>query len=65
MSNIDIDYDAAIDEALMEAAANEAGNEASMVTELDEPDPAATVPEETQVQEEVDLGQYFQEITLP
>ncbi len=63
MSNID--YDAAIDEALREAAGNESVNEASTVTELDEPDPAATVPEETQVQEEVDLGQYFPEITLP
>ncbi len=62
MSNNDIDYDAAIDQALMEAAANEA----SLVTEL-EPDPVAAVQEET-VQEEVeapDLGQYFQEITLP
>ncbi len=66
MSNNDINYDAAIDEALLEAAGNESENEASTITEL-EPDPVAEqqAQEETPVQEEVDLGQYFQEITLP
>ena len=62
MSNID--YDAAIeaiDEALQEAVVNESETEASMVMEL-EPDPTAEQQKET-VQEEVDLGQYFQEET--
>jgi len=63
MSDINIDYDAAIDEALKEAARNESENEASIVTEL-EPDPVAEVAEEETVQEEVDLGQYFPEVTL-
>lgn len=57
MSDINIDYSAAIDEALREA---------TTITEL-EPDPVAEqqAQEETPAPEEVDLGQYFQEITLP
>ncbi|OPY01461.1 MAG: hypothetical protein A4E60_01698 [Syntrophorhabdus sp. PtaB.Bin047] len=60
MSDINIDYDAAIDAALKEAAENEA----SIVTELDEPDPVAAVAQEETVQEEVDLGQYFSDVSL-
>lgn len=66
MSNddINIDYSAAIDEALREAAGNESENESTLITEL-EPDPVAAVAQEETVQEEVDLSQYFPEITLP
>lgn len=63
MSDI-IDYDAAIEQAPAEAAANEVENEASTVTELDEPDPTAAVAQEETVQEEVDLGQYFSDVSL-